>query len=83
MTGEFFANRTPDPSQYLNTMKAIWIVQKIKKGEEYRESSSDRLWNLYIKELDEVSHSSNRKSVRNIITVLMDFKEMFTGVHPV
>lgn len=61
--GDFFAERTPEPTQYLNLMKSIWIVQQIKKGEEYKEASSDHLWDCYVKELDEVGASqisSNR-----------------------
>lgn len=54
MPGEFFAERTPEPTQYLNLMKSIWIVQKMKKGDEYATSSSDPLWKWYIRELDEV-----------------------------
>ena len=54
MPADFFAERTPEPAQYLNLMKSIWVVQKIKKGDEYAQSSSDPLWEWYIKELDEV-----------------------------
>lgn len=35
-------------------MKSIWIIQKVKKGDEYAQTASDRLWDCYIKELDEV-----------------------------
>lgn len=54
MPGDYFAERTPEPAQYLNLMKSIWIIQKVKRGEEYVQASSDRLWDCYIKELDEV-----------------------------
>lgn len=57
MAGDFFADRTPQPTQYLNLMKSIWIIQKVKKGEEYKIASSDCLWDCYIKELDEVGRS--------------------------
>lgn len=39
---------------YLNLMKSIWVIQKVKKGEEYAEAASDRLWFCYIEELEEV-----------------------------
>lgn len=39
---------------YLNLMKSIWVIQKVKKGDEYAEAISDRLWDCYIKELEEV-----------------------------
>ena len=51
-TGDFFAERTPDPAQYLNLMKGIWIIQKIKRGNEWAEASSDRLSDCYMKELE-------------------------------
>lgn len=36
-------------------MKSIWIIQMIKQGDEYAQPMSDKLWECYIKELDEVS----------------------------
>lgn len=57
MPGDFFAERTPEPAQYLNLMKSIWIIQKVKRGDEYAQASSDLLWDCYIKELDEVCGS--------------------------
>ena len=54
MPGDFFAERTPEPEQYLNLMKSIWILQRVKTGEEYGRTCSDRLWDCYIKELDKV-----------------------------
>lgn len=35
-------------------MKSIWIVQMIKLGDEYAQSTSDKLWECYVRELDEV-----------------------------
>lgn len=55
MPGDYFAERTPEPAQYLNLMKSIWIIKKFKKGDEYAQTSSDRLWACYVKELDEVN----------------------------
>lgn len=54
LAGDFFAERTPEPEQYLNLMKSIWIVQMIKLGDEYAQSMSDKLWECYVRELDEV-----------------------------
>lgn len=62
MPGDFFAERTPEPTQYLNLMKSIWVLQKIKKGDEYAEALSDPLWELYVRELDEVSKLCNPKT---------------------
>ena len=39
---------------YLNLMKSIWVIQKVKKGAEYAEAVSDPLWCCYIEELEEV-----------------------------
>ena len=51
-TGDFFAERTPEPAQYLNLTKSVWIIQKIKKGNEWTEASSDRLSECYMNELE-------------------------------
>lgn len=40
---------------YLNLMKSIWVLQKVKQGEEYAEAASDRLWDCYVEELEKVS----------------------------
>ena len=39
-------------------MKSIWIVQMIKLGDEYAQSMSDKLWECYVRELDEVGYCS-------------------------
>lgn len=36
-------------------MKSIWVIQQVKKGEEYAEAASDELWYRYIEELEQVS----------------------------
>lgn len=51
-TEEFFAERTPEPAQYLNLMKSVWIIQEMKKGDEWLKASSDRLSECYMKELE-------------------------------
>lgn len=48
----FFSERTPQPRQYLELMKSIWIIKRIKQGEEWAESASDRLSQCYIRELE-------------------------------
>ena len=50
--GDFFAERTPEPIQYVNLMKSIWIIQRIKKGSEWAEASSDLLSKCYMEELE-------------------------------
>lgn len=50
-TGDFFAERTPKPLQYLDLMKSAWIIEKIKEGDEWAEASSDRLSECYMNEL--------------------------------
>ena len=50
--GDFFAERTPEPEQYLNLMKSIWIIQRIKKGSEWAKASSDRLSKCYMEQLE-------------------------------
>lgn len=50
-------------------MKSIWIIQQIKKGEDYKEASSDRLWDCYVKELDEVGAGQiSSKQGKNTLT---------------
>lgn len=77
MPSDFFAERTPEPVQYLNLMKSIWVVQKIKTGDEYAQSSSDPLWKWYIKELDEVGEllhllaHLNMTSIDNIVIEML------------
>lgn len=77
MPSDFFAERTPEAAQYLNLMKAIWVVEKIKKGDEYAQSSSDPLWKWYITELDEVSEllrlsaHLNMTSIHNIVIEML------------
>lgn len=39
---------------YLNLMKSIWVLQQVRKGEEYATAASDRLWDCYIEELEKV-----------------------------
>ena len=39
---------------YLNLMKSIWVLQQVKRGEEYAAAASDRLWDYYIEELENV-----------------------------
>lgn len=48
----FFSERTPQPRQYLELMKSIWIIKRIKQGEEWTESASDRLSQCYMRELE-------------------------------
>lgn len=49
---DFFADRTPEPTQYLNLMKSMWIIQKIKKGSEWSTTSRDRLTDCYMNEIE-------------------------------
>ncbi len=63
--------QTLEPTQYLNLMKSIWVIQKVRKGEEYRAAAADRLWDLYVKELDLVSRlatSSLLGSTKHVLT---------------
>lgn len=36
-------------------MKSIWVIQKVKKGKEYADAATDRLWDCYVNELEKVS----------------------------
>ncbi|KAL9131579.1 MAG: hypothetical protein Q9217_000536 [Psora testacea] len=64
-TGDIFAERTPEPAQYLNLEKGIWIIQKIKKGSEWAEASADRLSDCYMKELeDKCCHEYSRFTIK-------------------
>ena len=51
-TADFFADRTPEPTQYLNLMKSMWIIQRIKKGSEWATTSKDRLTDCYMNEIE-------------------------------
>jgi hypothetical protein len=44
---------TPEPMQYLNLMKSIWILGKLKGNPLYlRAIGSDKLWQAYLKEFE-------------------------------
>ena len=51
-TTDFFTDRTPEPTQYLNLMKSMWIIQRIKKGSEWAMTSKDRLTECYMNEIE-------------------------------
>lgn len=51
-TADFFADRTPEPTQYLNLMKSMWIIQRIKNGGEWATTSKDRLTDCYMNEIE-------------------------------
>ena len=51
-TGDQQTERTPQPMQYLNLMKSIWIIKRIRQGTEWDDASSGRLSQCYMKELE-------------------------------
>lgn len=63
MRGVYLVEQTLEPTQYLNLMKSIWVLEKVRKGEEYRAAATDLLWDLYIKELDLVSRPAASSSL--------------------
>lgn len=72
-TGDFFAERTPEPAQYLNLMKSVWIIQKMKKGTEWATTSSDRLSDCYMGEIEskclhELSRFNENEEPRSRLT---------------
>lgn len=60
--------------QYLELMKCIWIIQKIEKSDEYKETSSDRLWNFYMIELKAVSQPSSPNTTLKDIEYITEFR---------
>lgn len=46
--------RAPEPTQYLNLMKSIWIIKRIQAGREYEEAAADDMWRCYLNELENV-----------------------------
>lgn len=53
--GDGLVEQTPQPLLYLNLMKSIWVIQKVKKGEKYTDAATDPLWHFYIQDLERVS----------------------------
>jgi hypothetical protein len=54
--GRFLADRTPQPDQYLNLLKCIWVLGRIRKSDEFAEvsqPSQDSQWPGYINQLHE------------------------------
>ena len=49
----YFVERTPEPTQYLNLMKSIWIIKMIKRGDQWRDAAADRLAKEYMKQLEQ------------------------------
>lgn len=56
VAGRFLVNKTPDPEQYLNLLKCVWILKRIECSNAFREldgGSTDSQWPNYIKQLHE------------------------------
>ncbi|KAL8661587.1 MAG: hypothetical protein Q9202_005473 [Teloschistes flavicans] len=56
-TVEFSSNRrlgqnVPDPPQYLNLLKSVWIMRQIKDSPHFRSTGTDSLWTDYMRELE-------------------------------
>ncbi len=63
---------TPDPLQYLNLMKSIWILEQLKSNPLYlRAISSDKLWQAYLKEF-EVNLIQEIKRFESVINPLQE-----------
>ena len=43
---------TPEPTQYLNLMKCVWIIEKIKSHPSFDLACKDILWAAYVRELE-------------------------------
>lgn len=43
---------TPEPAQYLNLMKCIWIMERIKSHQSFDVACQDILWKAYVSELE-------------------------------
>jgi hypothetical protein len=43
---------TPEPAQYLNLMKCIWILEQIKSNPSFEIACQDILWKSYVRELE-------------------------------
>ncbi|ERF73016.1 hypothetical protein EPUS_07110 [Endocarpon pusillum Z07020] len=43
---------TPEPTQYLNLMKCVWIIEKIKSHPSFDLACKDILWKTYVHELE-------------------------------
>lgn len=61
-------------ARYLELMKSIWIIRKVGRSDEYKEISSDRLWNFYMSELRVVSRSSIPNTTLEIIEYIHHFR---------
>jgi hypothetical protein len=60
---------TPEPLQYLDLMKSIWILGKLKSNPLYsRAISSDKLWQGYLKEFE--------------LNLLQEIKRFDSVIHP-
>ena len=53
--GDNPVEQTRQSAIYLNLMKSIWVIQKVKKGEKYADAATDPLWRFYIQDLERVS----------------------------
>ncbi|OCL12417.1 hypothetical protein AOQ84DRAFT_386154 [Glonium stellatum] len=51
--GRFVNERTPSSLQYLNLLKSVWIMGRIKLSAELTEADADSYWPAYIHELEE------------------------------
>ena len=63
--GGFLGNQTPSERQYVNLIKCVWILTKVKTGGEYLCEQPDSLWRTYIHGLEtKLQTEIDRFSVR-------------------
>ena len=51
--GNFLAERTPPPRQYLALLKSVWIMRCLSNCEELRSAPTDSQWHGYVQQLRE------------------------------
>lgn len=57
VAGILVENKQPPTEQYINLLKCVWLMDKIKNSEEFREQNADSHWPSYIIQLEDVSIS--------------------------
>lgn len=82
MQEEDFPSRTLEPTRfrYLNLMKCVWILQRIKWSSYYLVMPSDSLWKYYFREMEEVCVSLGLSWIQATSNLIKARKDLFDRI---
>lgn len=55
VSGMLVENRVPRPEQYINLLKCVWLMQRIRESPKLKQPAPESHWPSYVKQLEDVS----------------------------